>query len=601
MNPTDRSGCNALRARHAQLGRNSDVVEVRFEDRVLRARRGESLLATLVASGEVRLRVTEEGNFRGPFCGMGVCQECLVEVNGCCSVRACMTRVDGAMTVRRQSNRVGAESRPQDRSSGPQRCAMAAINPQIAVIGGGPGGMTAAAMAAQAGADVLLIDERSQLGGQYFKQPLAAGDLRPSDFDDRQYEGGRRLIGQFMASGAELMSSARVVGAYEPLDLVVEVGAGTCLVRPQVLIVATGAFEVSYPFDGWTLPGVMTTGAAQTLLRSYRVLPGRRMLVAGNGPLNFQLATELLNSGADVAAVIEAAPRPGLTAAGAFMGMMKTDASLAMTGLKYLLFLARRGVPLVHGHRIARVDAKGCGDRPHLLAAAECLSGLGSAVREFEVDAVCLGYGFRPSNEVLRALGCLHSMNPITCTLETERDEDCSTSRENVLAVGDCTRLGGAAAAQAEGIVAAATALGKLGVPIPVGYRRVLDAAQARRRRQAGFQQSLWKLFRPVGSLFAKLDDRATVCRCEGLSMADLNAAMSSRPEATLAGIKRLTRIGMGRCQGRYCGITLERIFADRQESALDELDLWAPRPPIGQTRVADIAGLAFPKQQADE
>lgn len=590
-----------LRARHAQLSGSSDVVEVRFEDRILKARRGESLLATLVASGEVRLRVTEEGKYRGPFCGMGVCQECLVEVNGCCSMRACMTKVDGAMTVRRQLNRVSAESRPQGPSIGPQRRAMSAISPQIAVIGGGPAGMTAAAMAAQAGANVLLVDERSQLGGQYFKQPLAAGDLRPSDFDDRQYEGGRQLIGRFMASGARLMSSARVVGVYEPLDLVVEVGSGTRLVRPQVLIVATGAFEVSYPFDGWTLPGVMTTGAAQTLLRSYRVLPGRRILVAGNGPLNFQFATELLKSGADVVAVIEAAPRPGLTAAGAFTGMMKTDASLAITGLKYLLFLARRGVPLVHGHRIAHVDAKGRGDRPRLLATVECLSGLGSAAREFEVDAVCLGYGFRPSNEVLRALGCLHNMNPKTCALETERDVDCGTSRENVLAVGDCSGLVGAAAAQAEGIVAAATALGKLGIPMPVGYRKVLDAARARRRRQAGFQQSLWKLFQPAGSLFANLDDRATVCRCEGLSMADLNAAMSSLPEATLAGIKRLTRIGMGRCQGRYCGTTLERIFAGRKESALDEDDLWAPRPPIGQTRVADLAGLAFPKQRADE
>ena len=601
MSPTDRSGCNAQRARHALLDGSSDVVEVRFEDRILKARRGESLLATLVASGEFRLRVTEEGKFRGPFCGMGVCQECLVEVNGRCSMRACMTSVNGAMTVRRQSNRVGAEPRPQGPLAGPLCRAMPAINPQIAVIGGGPGGMTAAAMAAQAGADVLLIDERSQLGGQYFKQPLAAGDLRQSDFDDRQYEGGRQLIGRLMASGAKLMPSARVAGAYEPLDLVVEVGSGARLVRPQVLIVATGAFEVSYPFDGWTLPGVMTTGAAQTLLRSYRVLPGRRILVAGNGPLNFQFATELLKSGADVAAVVEAAPRPGLTAVGEFTGMMRTDASLAIRGLEYLLFLARRGVPLVHGHRIARVDAMGRGSRHGLLAAAECVSGHDSAVREFEVDAVCLGYGFRPSNEVLRALGCLHSMNPKTCTLETERDEDCSTSRENVLAVGDCTRLGGAAAAQAEGIVAAATALGKLGVPMPVGYRGALEVARARRRRQAGFQKSLWKLFQPAGSLFAKFDDGATVCRCEGLSMADLNAAMSSRPEATLASIKRLTRIGMGRCQGRYCATTLERIFAGRQESALEEVDLWAPRPPIGQTRVADLASLTFPTRRADE
>ena len=400
-----------------------------------------------------------------------------------------------------------------------------------------------------------------------------------------------------MASGAELLPAARVVGVYEPMDLVVKVGAGTRLVRPQVLIVATGAYEVSYPFDGWTLPGVMTTGAAQTLLRSFRVLPGRRILVAGNGPLNFQLATEFLDSGADVVAVVEAARRPGLHAAGSVFGMMTADPRLATRGIGYLSSLARRRIPLVYGHKIVRIESACQGDRPHLLVAAGCLAGGDSPEREFEADAVCLGYGFRPANEILRALGCAHSVNPKSGTMETERGDDCATSRDNVLAVGDCTRLGGAAAAQAEGIVAAAAALGVLGIPIPDAIRRTLESARVQLRRQGHFQQSLWKLFQPAGSLYARLDEGVPICRCEGVSLAELNSVLTSQPQATLASIKRLTRIGMGRCQGRYCGVTLERILAGRRGSPLEEADLWAPRPPVNQTRIADLAGLEFPGQ----
>ena len=588
------TGCNTLRARNALLEETGMAVEFAFEDRTIRARKGESLLAALVASGELRLRVTEEGEFRGPFCGMGVCQECLLEVDGRCSRRACMTRVETGMTVRRQTNRVAVEPERHDLPPGRWQ-AEPARTPQIAVIGGGPAGMSAAAMAAHSGADVLLIDERTQPGGQYFKQPLAAGDFRPADIDDRQYAGGRELIGRLKASGARQMPGARVAGVYEPMDLVVTTGTGTGLVRPQALIVATGAYEAAYPFDGWTLPGVMTTGAAQTLLRSYRVLPGRRVVVAGNGPLNFQLATELLKSGADVVAVIEAARRPGLLAASSLLGMMTADARLTATGAGYLALLARRGIPLVYGRRIDRIESGGQGNRPQLRVVAGCLSGSDTEDREFEADAVCLGYGFRPANELLRALGCAQSVNPASGSMETRRDEDCMTNRDGVFAVGDCTRLGGAAAAQAEGIVAAAAALRSLGIPMPAGNRKVLEDARAQLRRQEDFQRSLWTLFRPAGNLFAGLDEQAPVCRCEGVSLAELKLAMGEEPQPGPAGIKRHTRIGMGRCQGRYCGITLERIQAGRKGSPLEETDLWAPRPPVSQIRIAELARLEFP------
>lgn len=173
-----------LRARNASLEEISVAVGFAFEDQTIRARKGESLLAALVASGELRLRVTEEGEFRGPFCGTGDCQECLREVDCRCQRRACMTTVETGMTVRRRTNRVAIEPERHDLAPGRWQ-AEPARTPQIAVIGGGPTGMASAAMAAHSGADDLLIDERTQPGGQYFKHPLAARGLRPADIDDR--------------------------------------------------------------------------------------------------------------------------------------------------------------------------------------------------------------------------------------------------------------------------------------------------------------------------------------------------------------------------------------------------------------------------------
>ena len=224
MTELDITECNAQRADNALLGPGSDIVDIDFHGRTLKARRGESLLATLIASGEYHLRETMDGQYRGPFCGMGVCQECLVEVDGAPAQRACMTKVDKAMTVRRQTHQV-----PTTGQSSPSLTSEPdVLTPQIAIIGGGPSGMVAAIHAANAGADVLLIDERSNLGGQFYKQPINANDLQLSDFDDKQFRQGRELVSELDLSEATVMLSARVVGVYEPLDLVVSTRLEDC-------------------------------------------------------------------------------------------------------------------------------------------------------------------------------------------------------------------------------------------------------------------------------------------------------------------------------------------------------------------------------------
>jgi NADPH-dependent 2,4-dienoyl-CoA reductase/sulfur reductase-like enzyme len=556
----------------------ADAVPFRFEGREIRGRPGETLAAALTAAGERELRETKAGERRGLFCGMGVCQECLVEVDDRGNQRACMTKLDGPVSVRRASHAAAAFDIP----AATERAPAEVLTPDVLVLGGGAGGLNAAAMAARAGARVLLVDERPQPGGQYYKQPL-----RTALPDDAQFASGRALIAQANAAGVAVLKGAQLWGAFEPLDLMIFDGASSVLCRPQRLIVATGAYERGLPFPGWTLPGVMTTGAAQTLLRSYAVLPGRRVLVAGNGPLNLQVALELARAGADVAAVVELARRPGPWAAAALAKMLTSTPALAWRGRDYLAELKRRGILLLHRQVVASVDRAGARLRAQVVPWP---ADGGASGRGYEVDAVCVGYGFMPSNEVLRALGCRHAFDPARGHLVTERDGDGLTSVGHVYAVGDCTGLGGAPAAEAEGIIAGLAAARSLGLAPAAGQERAAARARQRLRRHRRFQAGLWELFRAPHLLTELAGPETLICRCEELTLAEIESSFDGGTQS-IGAVKRATRAGMGRCQGRYCGPVLAAFAAARQSLPLDEAAHWAPRPPVKPIRIADIVG----------
>ncbi|MEP6812478.1 MAG: FAD-dependent oxidoreductase, partial [Actinomycetota bacterium] len=167
------------------------------------------------------------------------------------------------------------------------------LAPDVLVVGAGPAGLAAAVAAAEAGADVVLLDERPKLGGQYFKQPSDGLTFDESQLDP-QYRAGRDLIARVRTLGVRVLGATQVWAAFERDEILATDAAMSYALRPRRLVLATGAYERGVPLPGWTLPGFTTTGAAQTLLRSYAVVPGRRVLVSGNGPLNVQVAAELV-------------------------------------------------------------------------------------------------------------------------------------------------------------------------------------------------------------------------------------------------------------------------------------------------------------------
>ena len=183
--------------------------------------------------------------------------------------------------------------------------------------------------------------------------------------------------------------------------------------------------------------------------------------------------------------------------------------------------------------------------------------------RRFEVDVVCLGQGFEPSNELLRALGAAHDFDDRAGHLVTRRDESCRTSIPSVYALGDCTGLGGARAALAEGTIAGLAAADSLGHLLSAKLSRDLRSARRDLARHRRFQSALWRLFAAPRPSVDTIAPDTILCRCEEVTAGAIHAALDEG-YASVGNVKRRTRAGMGRCQGRYCGPLLNRLVAER-------------------------------------
>ncbi len=570
------------RVRLPGVGARTPDLSFSFEGRPVAAAPGETIAAALAAAGEAALRQTRGGADRGMFCGMGVCHECLVSADGD-TVRACMTPVTAGMTVERHRPRAA-----QARSSGAAAQAPWAVD--VAVVGAGPAGLRAALAAARAGLSVALVDERKQAGGQYFKQPADPLPLAPDDLDT-QHRRGRALAGDVMAAGVRHLRGAAVWSTTGGDDLLLDSPDGPLHLRYRRLVLATGAAERATPFPGWTLPGVMTTGGAQTLLRAYGVVPGGRIVIAGSGPLNLQLAAALVEAGAGSVVLAEASRGIRPSMAGVLADMAVTSPALVAEGLRYRWTLARARVPILHGMVVC--GATGDGVLKQVALARLSPDGRPDRSRTtlLDADTLCLGYGFLPSIELAAAIGCELRYDSRWKHLALVRDEDGRTSLPKVFAAGDGAGFGGARAAEAEGTlagVAAALDCGAAATPALSALRDDARRALARARR---FQAALWQLYDAPVPTHHFADADTLVCRCEEVTLADVEAACDAGA-LSLGAVKRATRLGMGRCQGRYCAPVAADLLAQRGGRSPHPDDFFAPRTPLRPVSIGAIAAL---------
>ncbi len=536
-----------------------------FDGQPVPARTGQSLAAALTEAGHRSFRDTAKDAERGMFCGMGVCQDCLLTVDGAPNARACMTQATKGMTVTRQ----GAFPAFGGSLPSPGQRALN-LTPDVLVIGGGAGGLTAAITAARAGASVVVLDERKVPGGQYYKQ---AADKSVLDGQQRE---GADLVAAAQASGATILTGVEVWGAFDGLLFLAQQGDRAIVARPRAAIVATGAYERPVMVPGWTLPGVMTTGAAQTFWRSYGTLPGKRVALCGSGPLNLQVALELARGGAEIVRIAERSPSP-LSRPIAALRLLAAGPAQTLKGLSMLQALRRSGVVPHYGTELTLVVRDGRG----LQASFADRTGREDTIG---VDAVCMNAGFEPQNEILRLLGAAMRYDPAIGSLRCQTDATMQTNVPGLYAVGDCKGLGGAPAAVAEGTIAGAHAAAATGH----GDAYDLFAANCALAHHRRFQSRLWRLHDIAPGDTGAMPDETIICRCEELTLGDIRTGLDGKP-GHAGTLKRATRVGMGRCQGRYCGPVAARMVAQETGKAIEDLSFFAPRVPVKPIAIAAI------------
>ncbi|WP_431284261.1 NAD(P)/FAD-dependent oxidoreductase [Humitalea sp. 24SJ18S-53] len=438
----------------------------------------------------------------------------------------------------------------------------------IAVLGGGPAGMAAATEAARAGARTVLLEESPQPGGQVFRAPAFDG---PRDADRRA---GDRLRAALAESGAEVLAGRRVWGLGGG-PLVAE-GAGPFTVSAlgaevtaRALILATGTHERVIPFPGWTLPGVLGLAAATILLKAQGVLPGRRVVVAGVGPLLYAVAAKILAAGGRVVALVDAATTSEWARA---LPALAARPDVLARGLIWRARIAAAGVPVLTGARVTEAT----GDA--------VLSAVRVNGRLMEADALCIGHGLVPATEASRTYRCAHVHDPGLGGWVPVLDAGRRTSVPFLYAAGDGAGLRGAAAAPASGRLAARAALRDLGFA-PKGSDPAGAFARAAR---AGAVMAGMMALRPA--LIEAIPATTVVCRCEGVTRAEIDAAADAGA-GTMNQLKQFTRCGMGPCQGRMCGEAASALLASRRNVPVAAVGFTTGRIPLRPVPMDAILG----------
>ena len=457
----------------------------------------------------------------------------------------------------------------------------------LIVIGAGPAGMSAAHRAAELGLRVLILDEQPAAGGQIYRNVERASAVR-SDILGTDY-----IHGLTLTESLHHKNITHLKGA-----VVWQIGNGTCvaftqngagaLAVGQRILLATGALERPMPVPGWTLPGVMTAGAAQILLKQSGIACQGAVLV-GSGPLLYLIATQMVRAGVPPLALIETQTTRDLKRSMRHLGAALRGWPYLVKGLRMLWELRRAGVPRHVGATGVAIE----GDQ----SAQAVTFDIGKTAHRIECATVLLHHGVVPNTQAARSIDIPHLWNDAQNCFVPECDAWGRTTVATVFIAGDGAGIGGAKAAAIAGEIAALEIAHDV-EKVSVADR---DAGGRHLRKRLAIEHAarpfIDAAYPPYAGAIAPPDD-TIICRCEEVTAGDI------RRFAGLGCLgpnqaKAFGRSGMGPCQGRYCGLSVSQILAATNDISLDDTGYYRIRPPLKPVTLGELA--AMPTTEINE
>jgi len=452
----------------------------------------------------------------------------------------------------------------------------------VAVVGAGPAGLAAATVCARAGLATVLFDEQPAPGGQIYRA-ITVTPIKRDTILGADYWAGAELAQKFLASGAHYVPGATVWNLTREREIGVSVAGAARMLIAERVILATGALERPFPIPGWTLPGVMTAGAGQILLKSSGLVPDGRTIIAGSGPLLWLIAWQYLNAGARIDAILETGGADRWAAwrhAPAF-----ATSPYLLKGLRLMLAVRRR-VRVVANVTELRAE----GSKRVEVVAYRTARG---AEQRLPVDNLFLHQGVVPNVNLAMAAAIEHRWDDTQLCFSPMLDADGGSAIPGIAIAGDGAGIAGAEAAQARGMLAALAAVRALRLGVQgLAPEAAIRARLARFTRGRAFLDAYYQ----PAAQFRRPARDTLVCRCEEVTagqIVDTVALGCTGPNQ----MKAFLRCGMGPCQGRLCGLTVTELIAQARGINPQEIGYYRLRPPVKPITLGELASL--PKNEA--
>lgn len=449
--------------------------------------------------------------------------------------------------------------------------------PRVVIVGAGPAGTRCAETLVRAGLRPVVVDESRRDGGQIYRR-------QPESFK----RGYSSLYGT-EAGKAEALHRAfdalRASIDYRPDTLAWNVAAGelhvvresaSAALAYDALVICAGATDRIMPMRGWNLAGTYSLGGAQIALKAQACAIGRNVAFVGTGPLLALVAGQYVKAGARVAAVLDTSRYRLRIAA---LPRLLARPGVLRKGLELGATLRRAAVPVLHGIEPLEIEGSpGAGVRAVAFRDAR------GRRRTIECDAVALGYHVRPETQLADLAGCEFRFDGATRQWLLQTDRDGRSSVRGVYVAGDGATVLGADAAEAAGALAALAVLKDLGIAVD---ERSLDGHRARLATMRRFASGLATAFPWPAAAAAKLPDDAVLCRCECVTVGELRRGVREKEAREANRAKAFTRVGMGRCQGRYCGHAAAEVIADAARVPLESVGRIRSQAPVKPLSIA--------------